>query len=60
MKFILIVFASFHFDAGVDSQQVEFETMQKCQIARKELIEEHMSEQANWGRRRITAICVAR
>ena len=58
MKFVLIIFAAFHTDGGAASQQLHFETMSKCEAARVAIINAHESERA-WGRRSITAVCVA-
>jgi len=59
MKALLIIFLSFHFDGGASSESVPFETIGKCEAARSALIAEHLSKNHTWGRRNITAICVA-
>lgn len=58
MKFVLIVFAAFHYEGGIDSQQVHFETMKKCEAAKAAIINDHLPPNG-WDSRRITAVCVA-
>lgn len=61
MKFILIIFLSFHFDGGVHSQKIEFDNKELCERAKFEIVtdfkKQHVDKQT-WGRRNILVTCV--
>lgn len=60
MKFVLIVIAAFHFDAGPTSLKQEFGTQQECNAAKAEILQAFKDSQKDgWGRSRIVASCVA-
>lgn len=60
MKFVLIVFAAFHYDGGVSSATVEFSRLTACEQAKKTLINEHGKYGEGWGKQKMTVICVAK
>lgn len=59
MKIILIIIASFHFNAGTAATQVEFNSVRACLAARKAVVAEHHVAHDRFGRPRITAVCVS-
>jgi len=60
MTATLIIFIAFHFGAGSSSQAVNFENIQLCELARKNILAEaeKRDPEDDFGRKRIVAKCV--
>lgn len=61
MKAVLIVFMTFHFDAGATHEKVMFDSLQACEAARSVLVAEYVREGKDgdgWGRQRMLAVCL--
>ena len=60
MGAVLIIFISFHFDAGASSTKIDFDHIASCEEARYALLEEAkvFKKSQNWGRTRVFAACI--
>jgi hypothetical protein len=59
MKFLLIVFVSYHINGGVATQQITFNSKGDCLAAKAMLIQDFNSTKRQAGHKAITASCVS-
>ena len=60
MKFLLIIFVSYHIDGGVATQKLEFNSEIECITAKQTIISDFEKTPRRAGFRSITASCVKR
>ena len=58
MKFILIIFVSYHVNGGVGAQTIQFETRADCIAAKAQIVEAFRATKRTAGYRAITTTCV--
>ena len=58
MKFILVIFISYHIESGVGTQQIEFNNLDVCLKAEKKIVQAFESTPRSAGYRAITSACV--
>jgi hypothetical protein len=60
MKFILVIFISYHIESGVGTQQIEFNNARECRDAEILIVKDFERTPRSAGYRAITTSCLAK